>query len=67
MRKCEKMREWTDWKDIRVKKNYLCVLGEAKNVKFREDGIKIGATWEMFLEGGSLLGEVNVKEAPVEA
>jgi hypothetical protein len=68
MRKCEKVREWTNWKDIRVKEDYLGVLGEAKNVKFREDGIKIGATWEgSVLESTGSLGETDTKKAPWEA
>jgi hypothetical protein len=46
MRQCEKMREWTDWKDVGIKKNYFRKLGEAKDVKFREDRRKIWATWE---------------------
>ena len=46
MRKCEKMRECTNWKDISVQKNYFGILSEAKNVKFREDGSKIRATYE---------------------
>jgi hypothetical protein len=46
MRKCEKMREWTNWKDVGVKKNDFRKLSEAKNVKFREDRRKIWTTWE---------------------
>jgi len=44
MRKCEKMRECANWKDIGVQKNYFGILSEAKNVKFREDSGKIRAT-----------------------
>ena len=44
MRKCEKMRECTNWKDVGVQKNYFGILCEAKNMKFREDSGKIGAT-----------------------
>jgi hypothetical protein len=68
MRKGKKVREWTDWKDICVKKNNLRVLSEAKNVKLREDGIKIRATWEgRVLESTGLLGETDTKKAPGEA
>jgi hypothetical protein len=68
MRKCKEVREWTNWKDIRVKKDYLRVLGEAKGVEFREDGIKIRATWEgRVLESTGFLGENNKKKAAGEA
>ena len=43
MRKSEKMRECTNWKDIGVQKNYFGILSEAKDVKFREDSGEIRA------------------------
>jgi hypothetical protein len=43
MRKCEKVRECTNWKDIGIQKNYFGILSEAKNVKFREDSGEIRA------------------------
>jgi hypothetical protein len=64
MRKCEKVREWTDWKDVGVKKNYLRKLCEAKNVKFREDRRKIWTTWgERVSEDTCLERAIETKKA----
>jgi hypothetical protein len=52
------MREWTNWKDIGIQKNYFRKLSETESMKFREDRGEIGATWEeRVLESAYLEGE----------